>query len=491
MTIHSFSPGITPMRMPLRTCRTLGFTVLAAVGAAACNADKLDITNPNTPTVESASGDAQALQLLATGVLRQLRNGRGAFISNTGIFGRESYIYTPTEGRNTSHYLIGISGANRLDPTGFAVGNWATQYGNLRDLFNLKRAIAGSAVLSAEQKSAGQGFAKTLEALELLYVISTRDTLGAVVEIKENATELAAFVSRDSVYKHILGTLDEANANLGAGGAAFPFTLHAGFAGFNTPSTFRPFNRAIAARAASYYATSGGGTAAWQRALTALSASFINPAATTRAALDVGPFHPYSGSTGDANNPLSAALNNDLYGHPSTQTDAPRKADGTPDNRYLAKVGTRPTRSAPQGLGIASSLGYTLYPLGTSPIPIIRNEELILIRAEALLATGDKAGAIQLIDGIRVNSGGLAASGLTAAASDAVVLTELLLQKRYSLLLEGNRWIDLRRYGRLNDLPLDITTGVNTHFRARVQPIPQAECLSRVGQTGALAGPGC
>lgn len=478
-------------RTSLHTIRTLGAVALSAAVLSACSADQLNITNPNTPTVASAGSDAQALQLQATGVLRRLRDGRGAFISSTGRFGRENYIYTPAEGRNTSAYLIGIAGANRLDPTGFAIENWQTQYQNLRDLFNLKAAIAGNAALTAEQKAAGQGFAKTLEALELLYVISTRDTLGAVVEIRQNASEIAPFVSRDSVYKYILNTLDEANTNLGAGGTAFPFTLHTGFTGFNTPTTFRQFNRAIAARAASYYATSGGGATAWQRALTALTGSFINTAASTRAALDVGVYHPYSGTSGDANNPLSAALNTDLYAHPSTETDAPKKADGSLDNRYVAKILTRPARSGPNGLGISSSIGYQVYASGATSIPIIRNEELILIRAEALLATGDKAGAIAMINLIRTVSGGLAPATVTAASSDADILTELLLQKRYSLLLEGNRWIDLRRYGRLNTLPLDITTGTNAHFVAKVQPIPQAECLVRQLAAPELRGPGC
>lgn len=475
----------------MNTVRSFGMLSIAAVLLTACDSDKLNITNPNTPSAASAGADAQALQLQATGVLRQLRNGRGAFIGSTGRFGRENFIYTPQEGRNTSNYLIGIAGGNRLDAAGFAVENWATQYGNLRDIFNLKRAAAANASLTAEQKSAVQGFAKTLEALELLYVISTRDTLGAVVEIRLDASDIAPFVSRDSVYKYILNTLDEANTNLGGGGAAFPFTLHAGFTGFNTPTTFRQFNRAITARAASYYATSGGGAAAWQRALTALGASFINTSASTRAALDIGVYHVYSGTTGDANNPLSLALNTDLYAHPSTETDAPKKADGSLDNRYVAKVTTRPTRSAPQGLGIPSSIGFQLYPTGASPIPVIRNEELILIRAEALLATGDKAGAIAMINLVRTVSGGLAATTLTAGSSDAEILTELLLQKRYSLLLEGNRWIDLRRYGRLSTLPLDITTGTNAHFVARVQPIPQAECLVRARQPVALRAPGC
>lgn len=475
--------------MSQKTLRTVGTLSLASLTLAACSKDTLQITNPNTPTVAGASSDPQALQLLATGLLRQNRNSRGGFITETGRFGREAYVYTPQEGRNTSAYLIGISGQNRLDPAGFAVGSWGGPYGNLRDVFNFKNTVNASS-LSDSDKRAALGFAKTIEGIELLTVIATRDTIGAVVQINQNASELAPFVSRDSTYKYILGILDEAAADLAAGGSAFPFALNSGFAGFNTPSTFRQFNRAIAARAAAYYATAGGGSAAWQRARTALDASFINVNATTAAAYNVGVYHPYAASP-DAPNPLATATNTDLYAHMSIEADAPLKADGTKDNRFLAKIGSRPTRNAPQGLGVASSLGFQIYPTITTPIPIIRNEELILLRAEILLATGDKAGAIAMINNIRVNSGGLAPTTLTAASPDADIITEILVQKRYSLLLEGHRWIDMRRYGRLDQLPRDLTTGVNAHFVARVQPLPQAECLQRVGRTGPLAGPGC
>ncbi|MCA2991004.1 RagB/SusD family nutrient uptake outer membrane protein [Gemmatimonas sp.] len=475
--------------MSTTSLRAVGALSLASLTLAACSKDTLNITNPNTPSVAGASSDPQALQLLATGLLRQNRNSRGGFITETGRFGREAYVYTPQEGRNTSAYLIGISGQNRLDPAGFAVGSWGGPYGNLRDVFNFKNSVNASN-LSAEQKRAALGFAKTIEGIELLTVIATRDTIGAVVQINQDATQLAPFVSRDSTYRYILGILDEAAADLSAGGAAFPFSLNSGFTGFNTPSTFRQFNRAMAARAAAYYATAGGGAAAWTRARQALDASFININATTAAAYNVGVYHPY-GASPDAPNPLAAATNTDLYAHMSIDTDAPLKADGTKDNRFLAKIGARPTRNAPQGLGVSSSLGFQIYPAITTTIPIIRNEELILLRAEILLATGDKAGAIAMINNIRVNSGGLAPTTLTAASPDADIVTEILVQKRYSLLLEGHRWIDMRRYGRLNQLPRDLTTGVNAHFVARVQPLPQAECLQRVGQTGALAGPGC
>jgi hypothetical protein len=55
---------------------------------------------------------------------------------------------------------------------------------------------------------------------------------------------------------------------------------------------------------------------------------------------------------------------------------------------------------------------------------------------------------------------------------------QLLKQRMYSLLFEGgHRWIDARRYNRLNQLPLDQTT----HFIHTWLPIPQTEMNARGG----------
>jgi hypothetical protein len=56
-------------------------------------------------------------------------------------------------------------------------------------------------------------------------------------------------------------------------------------------------------------------------------------------------------------------------------------------------------------------------------------------------------------------------------------LTELLYNKRYSLLFEGgHRWIDMRRYNRVSQLPLDLPS----HRRNDKFPFPNAECDARV-----------
>ena len=468
--------------------------VVCACALAGCRASDLNLLNPNSATIIGANADPTALQLTATGLLADFRSGRTGVMTSRGILGRESYIFTPQEGRNTTNALIGITVGSKqeLDPAGFFPAPW--NYNPLRDNFNFRNAINANSSLTAAQKSAALGFAKTLEAAVLLETILATDSLGAVVQILPDPTSLAPFVSRDSVYKYILGSLDSANTALAAGGATFPFTLHAGFAGFNTPATFAQFTNAILARAAVDYAPIGGGAAAWQKAQTALAASFLNMGATTAAAMNVGVYHIYSSATGDALSSLDPVTNTNLYAHTSFQTDAQLQANGQPDNRYLTKIrGGLPSRQGPLSGGLptsaASTLGFSIYPLSTSPVPVIRNEELILLNAETRLGLGDAAGAIAALNITRVNMGLLPPTTLTPASPTSQILAAILYEKRYSLMLEGLRWVDMRRYGLLSQLPLDIPSGANKNFVAKVMPIPQGECLIRAKLTGDFLGP--
>lgn len=457
--------------------KRLTFGVLAAaMMLASCDAPT--VPNYNNPTPGGLAGDPIAgLRLAAAGLLVQNRATYAGYISDVGIFGRESYNFFPTDARNMTHYLA----QNPLDPAGFASGGWAPRYTNIRNAFNFLSTVDAAGALSAAQKEAARGFAKTIEALELHYVIAQRHNLGAVVEVKANPLELAPFVSRDSVHNYIIARLEEASTNLAAGGGAFPFTLPAGFAGFNTPTTFRTFNRALAARVELWRAALGNpacganGITCYQRALAAINASFINAGGS----LTTGVYHVFSSESGDIRNRLNQSVDPDLVAHPSDSTDAPLQASGAKDLRYQAKFRRlldaqgNPTSRLPSGgaaNGIPTTIGFRMYPTDVSPAPIIRNEELILMRAEARYFTGDPVGALADINLIRTTSGGLVARGPFVDASDFI--TELLLQRRYSLMWEGHRWVDVRRYNRLTTLPLDLPN----HFRQTQQPIPQAEC---------------
>jgi hypothetical protein len=164
--------------------------------------------------------------------------------------------------------------------------------------------------------------------------------------------------------------------------------------------------------------------------------------------------------------------------HPSLRTDAQKRANLSLDLRYQQKV--KPRDEAVTTQGITTDILFSVYNSPTAPVPIIRNEELILLRAEARLGSGDIIGAIQDIDFIRVNSGGL--QQYNGAHTPDAVLDELLYEKRYSLLFEGHRWIDLRHYGKLNTLPKDLPT----HKIFSKFPLPRAECIIRTTQP-----PGC
>ena len=127
-------------------------------------------------------------------------------------------------------------------------------------------------------------------------------------------------------------------------------------------------------------------------------------------------------------------------------------------------------------------MGWIRYPSPTSPIPLIKNEELILLRAEANINLGDLASALLDINQVRTESGGLAAL-LTLGTADQAI-DELLYNRLFSLLYEGgHRWIDLRRYNRLalapaGELPATRAGGAAESV-FQTLPVPRAEILAR------------
>ena len=67
---------------------------------------------------------------------------------------------------------------------------------------------ANASNLRAAQKSAVEGWAKTWYALDLLYLIQTRDSIGVPTEIPSTPSTPAPFVARAQVYQRIIATLE-------------------------------------------------------------------------------------------------------------------------------------------------------------------------------------------------------------------------------------------------------------------------------------------
>lgn len=449
--------------MPKRN-RFLTLAVLAAaLGVQACDDSTFEIPNPNGPELVDLQTNPTAPALIdaTQGLLVGARAGISAqsgYIPQTGIVGRESYTLDNSDPRYVDQMVAGD-----LNPGDGAFGGsgWGPRYANIR---------LGNVVLNAldnpsltgftnPQKEAIRGFVKTIQALDLLLVINLRDTNGAVVDVNVPVGEAPGpIVGKDAVFDGIVALLDQAQAHLAAGGGAFPFRLSAGFEGFNTPTSFLRFNRALRARVAAYRKN-------YPQAITALGASFLDPAAP----LDLGVYYTFGTGGGDVTNGIAASPN--IFAHPSIRTGAQTQPGGAVDARIAAKTTVLATPISRQG--VSTNVGQRVYTDLTTPIPIIRNEELILLRAEARWFTGNRDGAIADLNVVRQRSGGLAPLGVPA--TDAAFVSALLREREASLFLEGHRWIDYRRFDRLNQLPLARPTDrVPGAF-----PIPRSECLAR------------
>lgn len=427
----------------------------ATLVLSACQGlDIPDLNNANLRELEE-NPTPSLVASTSTGLLVGSRRDMGvnsSYVLLLGILGREAYSLDPADPRT----IVEMLAAPNLDPgtSNFGGNYWVNPYATIRTGHILLRALDKVQGLSDEQKESVRGFAKTMIAYNFLIIITTRDTAGAPIDVdRPLEAGPAPIATREEVYAHIARLLDESVAHLEVGGSRFPFPLSSGFAGFDRPATFLQVNRALAARVAVYRGN-------YDQALTALQGSFLN----ADASLDLGVYHVFGGTTGDQPNLLNNA---NIYAHPKLVTEAERKPNGDLDDRVVRKLRSVASRTSQ---GLTSDRAFTLYTRLDSPVPLIRNEELLLLRAEANIGLRRIAAAAEDLNRIRQRSGGLAPR---VDLTEENALDELLRQKRFSLLFEGgHRWIDLRRYGRLNDPGLIDVPGhrVHTFF-----PIPLPE----------------
>jgi hypothetical protein len=394
------------------------------------------------------------------------------YASLLGQLGRESYNLDPSQGPTLLSNLVGP-----FVPAGFIDFGWIAEYRNIRSANVVLHALdAVGTGMSDKDKEAVRGYAKTVQALGLLNVIRVRDDVGAAIDVDIDITAVPPIATKAEVYTRVLKLLDDAKASLGNAGATFPFSMPTGFADFNTPANFIKLNRAIRARADVYMATANPlvapDAAKYTAALADLQASFISVAP---ADLQRGAYHTFSTASGDIQNTNYDPTGRAILAHPSLVKDQQLRADGTPDLRVQKKV----AKISPAKIleGESSDLRFTMFTSPSDPIAIIKDEELILMRAEANWFAGSKQAAVDDINLIRTVSGGLAPLTLAAFPTDATFITELLYERRYSLLFEfGHRWVDARRFNRLSTLPRDVV-GRDKVFP--YAPLNSDECAAR------------
>lgn len=457
----------------------------AALVAAGCKDNP--VANPiDAPTVDALSGPLTriTLQQLATGVLAQDRSSANvfAYAIEGGIFARDVYRIDASEPRFVQETLGG-----NPDPGSFAGGGaWAGYYTAFRAASTLIAATANapSTEFTTAEINATKGFIKTIKALDYWRVIELHDTVGMAIQTDDPAA-VTDIRCKQAVLSYIAALLDSANTDLTAAGgtAVLPFKLPTGFTAFGRDysivSNIVKFNRGLKGKVDFYRGLDRKNPtpALFPTAITELTQALGGAAAGAVPVADFtkGPYYVFvpGGSENTPNTISDAKIGlNPLVG------DSVQAGD-TRGSKIVA-------RTPLSGFGISTSITYVGAVASTAnqarPLGILRDEELVLLRAQAYIEAGQLANAILDINSVRT-SYGLAP---VAPPDKTSAINAVLYEKRYSLLFEGpQRLNDLREYGRLNSTYLRPETTTDPYNAAL--PIPRAELNAR----GVTTNPAC
>lgn len=425
------------MKKNIKTLAIVTFIIPLFTLMVSCTID--EVLDPNGPSVDGVLKNASKGQLneLVVAIESTSRNGIGNEATANGVMGRELYLFN-AEPRNTGD-LLGKDGLPLDNNSFYSVGSWNGNYRCIKNINLLIEALDNTDAVTENEKNGYLGFAKTMMAEELTQILKSYGKARLEVSDPEN---LGPFVDFAEGIARVRTLLDEGQQHLSSAGSSFAFKLSTGFTGFDTPSSFAEFNRAWAGLAAVY---AGDGTSA----LTALSNSYLDLAGD----LKIGPKHIFGLGGGDqANTVFKVPSTNDkpnngdqIIVHNSWLADAEAG-----DSRVAEKSAPRPNPATQDGLN--GTHETRLYDSDTSPMDFLRNEELILVYAEASILANNLQDAEDALNVIR-NSASL--PDYSGAQSVDALTTEMLKQRRYSLWAENHRMFDLRRYGLSNTLSID------------------------------------
>ncbi|WP_420577645.1 RagB/SusD family nutrient uptake outer membrane protein [Ekhidna sp.] len=420
--------------------------IITAVFAYGCEIDEQ--INPNAPALDGILQSASKAELnnLTAGAVAGMRNNHSIYVTATGTITRELYLFDADPRNRTD--LIGTTGS--LDNNSFyTTANWTSRYRVIKNCNILLEALdVAEADVTDAEKDGYRGFAKTIMAHQFLILWGAYFDSGIRLDVNDPDNPGPVVTNTSNVLDEIRTMLDDGLADLQ--GAEFAFRMSSGFAGFDTPATFAEFNRALAARAALY----AGDMAA---ARTHLTDSFFD----INGDLDIGPKMTFSTSPGDFLNDLfkpSGQNGNQIFAS-DTWVDEAQANDLRVENKVNQRAETFTSS------GITVQYETNLYESAISSIDIIRNEELMLIYAEANIGF-DNTEALAGINAVR------SAAGLVDLAG-TVTVEDVLLERRYSLWCEGHRMVDLRRTGNLNETYITFDNITTTDEDGNVIPADQ------------------
>jgi len=408
--------------------------IILTIGFLAFTSCTLDggesLNGASTSSISEDLSRGELPQAIA-GVLSDMRFRLNTQVDVQSILGREYYYFTSSDPRFEGDVVTG----NMDNQTFYTTQAWGSRYSAIKEINLALEGLANTTSdFSAAEIAATRGVLNTLKAHELLMVSNNQYTNGIRIDVSDT-DNLGPFVGYDEALTAIVSLLSEAATDLASGGSSLPFNLTSGYAGFDTPAGFLQFNKALTARVEAYRGN-------YSAVLTALGGSFMDMAGD----LKTGVYHTFSLTGADLANPLFIALNQEAnvrVAHSSFLTDA--EAGDLRINKVVLRNTPR------EASGLVGTHDVWIYQSLIDNVPIIRNEELILLFAEANMVT-NPTDAVNALNVIR-NAAGL--PDYTGALTPSALEDEMLKQRRYSLFGESHRWVDMRRFGRLSELPND------------------------------------
>ena len=387
--------------------------VAALAALALLSACDLDKTNPNAPTQQVTLGSPDGLLATAVGLQGRFGTSTGAFVYAAGLVTDELAA--------VSAALVTISDAETGVVTpgaGFAADYWNSEYRTIKTANDLI-ANAGTVTLDPGTRSGILGMAYLVKAAALGELVQGFKQVA--LDTYNTATPL--FVDRAAALTSILALLDSAETQLTGQAVSARFTGQVLARGFDLLNTTRAYR-------ARYQRLAGNN----QAALTAADA------------VDRGVFSvlPFSTTVRNPINVLSSGSSGVL------PRDAFRLAAAANDGRVAFHVAAA---------GIIGRIGtaldnYARYADPAASIPSYYPDEVLLIKAEALVNLNQLAAAKAVVDSVRGDCPGRVATDpnaclppSSAALTRDALLAEIYDNRRFELFATGLRWEDTRRRG--------------------------------------------
>ena len=450
--------------------------LVVAATALACNTkDILQVTDPDVARPSALEG-AAALPTLRAGAIGNFGvayNGGAADVEQVHLSALLSDEFINTE---TFPTRIEID-QRAISLTNTSLANSGAQGGTYFDI-NRARASADQAVGAYKEfaKTAGDsaGYPEVLALSGMTYILFAENYCGAVPVSRQEPDGSFTF-----------GAPENTNTLLDSAISKFNQALAVRGTGTGAPLTATIRNLASVGKGRALldkgdYANAAAAVAAVP---TTFQYNYSHSETSTRQNNGTWSLTQSVGRFGEADAEAGVGL-------PFASDGDLKSTTGPHDPRVADSLARRGANANPKGFdGATNQMVQAKYPLRASPIVIADGVEARLIEAEAALSTGDAAGALAILNGLRSNTALLSLRGYAAGslpplllqATTAGQVDQLFHERAYWLYLTSHRLGDLRRLIRQYGRPVNSVFPNGLYFKGGTYgtdvnvPVPQQE----------------